>query len=143
MSRISRFAALVIVMFGSASLLHAEPDAEQAKTLAKLAKIRLDAASKTYQVLWQNYREGRRSSDELLYRWSKRWLDAEREVHAQPAEQVAALKGHYDRMVDLERIIRKVSQAGQGTVNELSAAEFYRTEAELWLLEAKAGKKAP
>jgi hypothetical protein len=130
-------------VFGLAPVLHAEPDAEQAKTLARLAKVRLEAATKTYQVLWQNYREGRRSSDELLYRWSKRWLDAERESHGQPAEQIAALKAHYDRMVELERIIRKVSQAGQGTVNELSAAEFYRTEAELWLLEAKAGKKAP
>jgi hypothetical protein len=143
MMRILKHATLLSIVFGFPALLSAEPDAEQAKTLAKLAKIRLEAASKTYQVLWQNYREGRRSSDELLYRWSKRWLDAEREVHSPPAEQIAALKSHYDRMVELERIIRKVSQAGQGTVNELSAAEFYRTEAELWLLEAKTGKKAP
>lgn len=137
-----RWASLFVVVLGSAALLHGQPDAEQTKTLAKLAKARVEAARKTYGVLWQNYREGQRS-DDLLYRWSLRWLEAERRVVEQPADQVAAFKNHYDRMVDLEKIVRRVHQAGQGTVNELSAAEYFRSEAELWLLEAKTGKKGP
>jgi hypothetical protein len=143
MIRHCTFVLVFISALTAAASVSAQPDAEQAKALAKLAKTRLEAARKTYQIFWQNYREGQRSSDDLLYRWSLRWLEAERRLSDQQADQVAALKGHYERMVDLERIVRKVHQAGQGTVNELSAAEFYRTEAELWLLEAKTGKKAP
>ena len=120
----------------------AGPDPETANAIARLALQRRDAARKTYQVLWIDYRE-RLASEDALYRWSVRWLEAERELSDQQADQVAAYQGHLERMRDLDRLIRRLHGSGQSTVDEASAAEFYRTEAELWLLKAKEGKKNP
>jgi len=47
--------------------------------LSRLAKQRRDAARQTYQTTLANYRDGF-ASEELLYRWSRRWLEAERQV---------------------------------------------------------------
>jgi hypothetical protein len=137
------FLAVVVLGLVATGFPKAGPDNEKAKALAALAKERLEAAHKTYEVMWANYREGRRVSDDTLYRWSLRWLEAERQVGQQPAEQVAAFQGHRNRMADLERLIRGVRRVGQATVDELSAAVFYRTEADFWLLQADAGKKGP
>jgi hypothetical protein len=124
-------------------LPRAEQDHEQANTLERLAKQRVEAARKTYEVLWSNYRDGFRVSNDTLYRWSKRWLAAERDRSKKPADQTAALLAHRNRMADLERLIRNVRRVGQATVDELSAAEYYKTEAEVWLLQADAAKKGP
>jgi hypothetical protein len=79
----------------------------------------------------------------MLYRWSKRWLKAEREQSERPADPVAALQAHLDRMRDLEQIVQKLQRGGLTTVDEISAVEFYKSEAELWLLQAKTAKKKP
>src|SRR5262245_8908656 len=117
-------ASLAVLFLGSASLglLQADPDNEQAKTLTRFSKDRVDAARKTYEVLWANYRDGFRVSNDTLYRWSRRWLDAEREMSKKPADQVAALLAHRNRMAELERLIRNVRRVGQATVDEQSAA---------------------
>jgi len=135
--------AVLLLGFAPAAFPRDEPVNDPAKTLAKLSKERVEAAHKTFQVMWENYREGRRVSDDTLYRWSLRWLEAERQLSKQQPDQVAAYKGHRDRMAELERLIRKVRRVGQGTVDELSAAEFYKSEAEIWLLQAEGEKKGP
>ena len=82
-------------------------------------------------------------SEDLLYRWSLRWLEAERELSDQQADQVAAYQAHFERMRDLDRIIRRLHGSGQTTIEEASATEYYRVEAEIWLLKARDGKKNP
>lgn len=114
--------------------------AEPEPLLSRLARQRRDAARKTYETMWTNYREGR-AAGELLYRWSRRWLDAERQIHDKPAEQVAALEAHLDRMRRLEALVQRVQRSGQTTVDEVSAAEYYRAEAEIWLLQARDKKR--
>ena len=57
---------------------------------------------KTYEVVWANYRDGR-SSEEMVYRWSKRWLAAEKQLGEKPAERVAACDAHLARMLEMER----------------------------------------
>jgi hypothetical protein len=138
----NRYLGLPLLLLGvlAAGPAGAAPDQETANTIARLALQRRDAARKTYQVLWLDYRE-RIASEDALYRWSVRWLDAERELSDQRADQVAAYQGHFERMRDLERLIRRLRESAQTTIDEASAAEFYRTEAEMWLLQAKAGKK--
>jgi hypothetical protein len=128
-----RIAAAVLLGVLPATVIAADPEAA---TLSRLRVEQRDAARKTYQVAWANYREGR-GSDELLYRWSKRWLKAERRLSDKPADQVAAFRGHYDRMRALEQIVRRLREAGQFRVDEVTAAAYYRAEAETWLLEAK------
>ncbi len=125
----------------AAGPLPADQDQDTAAQIAKLATQRRDAARKTYEVWWANYREGRAPA-EILYRWSYRWLQAERRLVPQPADQVGAYKAHWERMRDLDRVVRKLQRAGIITIDEVSSAEYYLTEAELWLVEAKekAGK---
>jgi hypothetical protein len=131
--------ALSVLWAGSA---RAAADQDAANVLARLAVQRRDAARKTYEVLWLDYRE-RRTSEDLLYRWSLRWLESEKDLSAQQADQVAAYQGHYERMRDLDRLIRRLQVSGQSTIEETSAAEYYRVEAEVWLLKAKEEKKKP
>ena len=138
----NRYWGLPLLLLGllSAAPLGAAPDPETANAIARLALQRRDAARKTYEVLWIDYRE-RIAAQDALYRWSVRWLDAERELSDQEADQVAAYQGHFERMRDLERLIRRLRESAQTTIDEASAAAFYRTEAEMWVLQAKAGKK--
>ena len=107
--------------------------------LARLGQQNRDAARKTYETTWANYRDGRAPAD-LLYRWSKRWLRAEKQISDRPADQIAACKAHLERMQELERLLRALQSSRQVTADEVSAAEFYRTEAELWLVEAQKAK---
>lgn len=129
----------LLVCLASAASLGAAPDAEPAATLARLATQRRDAARKTYELMWANYRD-RRVADEVLYRWSLRWLEAEKQLSDRQADQAAACKGHFERMRELERLIRNIQRTGQITIDEVSASEYYRVEAEMWLLQARAGK---
>ena len=135
--------AVVLGVLPAAARADAEPD--PAAELARLARQRRDAARRTYEVTWANYRDGRAPGD-TLYRWSKRWLDAERRLSDRPADHVAACRAHWERMRDLERLVERVRRSRQATHDEVSGAEFYRVEAEIWLLEAQArgrGREEP
>jgi hypothetical protein len=138
----SRYVGLLALLAGTLAAvpvaLGQEPD--PAAAIARLAVQRREAARRTYEVTWIDYRE-RRASLDGLYRWSVRWLEADRQLSDQPADQVAAFKAHFERMRDLDRLIRKLRAAGQTTIDETSAAEFYRTEAEMWVLQAQQDKK--
>jgi hypothetical protein len=131
--------AVLLLVTPSTMMGRADPDQDTAAVLAKLQTQRRDAARKTYEVMWSNYRE-RRASEDTLYRWSVRWLEAERQLAGQPAEQVAAFNGHVERMRELEKLLDNLHRSGLTTVDEISAAEFYRVEAEVWLLQAKEKK---
>jgi hypothetical protein len=140
MSGLSALAAIFLSLpavgpFGSTP----DPAPDPAAALSQLAVQRRDAARRTYQVMWANYREGR-ASEELLYRWSRRWLEAEKQLGKRPADQVAACRGHLERMRDVERIVRKLQLSGVTTLDQVNSVEFYRVEAEMWLLQAKEGK---
>jgi hypothetical protein len=138
MKRYSGVLVLLGTLLAPAGVPAQEPD--PAATLARLAVQRRDAARRAYEVLWLDYRE-RLGSLDTLYRWSIRWLEAERQLSPQPADQVAAFRAHSGRMRDLDRLIRRLHAAGQTTVDETSATEFYRTEAEIWVLQAQQQEK--
>src|SRR5215467_12171979 len=105
--------------------------------MARLAKQRCDAARRTYEIWWANYRDNG-APGELVYRWSLRLLESERQLSDKQADQVAAFRGHAERMLELERFVERRRHASrQITIDEITAAEFYRTEADLWLLQAK------
>jgi hypothetical protein len=136
MNRLARLAALLLL-----GVVTAGPAAEQPPDpLAGLLKQQRDAARKTYEVSWTNYREGRLPA-EVVYRWSRRWLDAERQLSAQPDDRILACSAHLQRMVELEQLVRRLQPSGQVTVDEVSAAEYYRVEAEVWLAQARKEKK--
>jgi hypothetical protein len=131
---------IIIGVLGS-GLLQAGGDAP--KVVPKLQKAKLEAARQTYKVIWQNYKEGLAPPVELPYRWSCRWLQAQREVSDQKADQVAAFQAHWERMREIERIERELRRSRVNPVNEVTAAEYYRIEAEIWLEQAKSGGPLP
>jgi hypothetical protein len=140
----SRVAGALLLGLISVGLVRADQETDPAKRLAQLAIERRDAARKTYEVTWANYRDGM-AAGEMVYRWSLRWLEAERQLSERPVDQVTAFKDHLERMYDLEQLVRRVMARapGQATIDQVSAAEYYRVEAEMWLLQAKEEKKKP
>jgi hypothetical protein len=114
--------------------------ADPAPAPSPLAKQRRDAARKTYETVWANYRDGR-VPGEMVYRWSRRWLRAEHEVSDKPADRIAACEAHLARMRRLEALVQRVQRSGQTTVDEVSGAEYYRVQAEIWVQEARNEKK--
>ena len=112
-------------------------DSTDANVSPALLKARLDAARKTYEWLAKNYIESRPPLGELLYRWSCRWLDAEREMSGRQEDRIAAYRAHLRRMRDLERVARDRFRNRFVPVEEDTAAQFYRAEAEIWLERAK------
>jgi hypothetical protein len=112
-------------------------DSTDANVSPALLKARLDAARKTYEWLAKNYIESRPPLGELLYRWSCRWLDAEREMSDRQEDRVVACRAHLRRMRELERVARDRFRNHFVPVEEDTAAQFYRAEAEIWLERAK------
>ncbi len=139
MKRIAATVALLLLGGLSEGSYPPEPEPGPDSVLARLARQRRDAARRTYEATWANYRE-RRTSEDSLYRWSVRWLEAERQLSDKPADQVAAFQEHWERMRALERLIGNLQRAGQAVIDEVSGSEFYRVEAEVWLLQAKEKK---
>jgi hypothetical protein len=118
-------------------LVRAAPNPPAAKPAAKLALVKRDAARKTYEAVWKNNREALVPFVEIAYRWSRRWLEAERELSEKKADQIAALQAHWNRMKDLEKITLERFRAKVVPVEEASAAEFYSLEAEIWLKQER------
>jgi hypothetical protein len=131
----------IIVGLVATSLLRAGGDAP--KIALKLRQAKVQAAQQTYKVTWQNYKDGLAPPVELPYRWSCRLLQAEREVSDQKADQVAAFKAHWERMREMERIERELRRSRLNPINEVTAAEFYRIEAEIWLALVRDGGQIP
>lgn len=129
----------VVLAFGLAlaTLLRAAPGAAPAKAPAPLIQARVEAARRTYEAVWKNNREGLVAVAELVYRWSRRWLEAELEPSDNKDTQVAACTAHRDRMRELARITRDRFRNRVTTVEEASAAGFYVAEAEIWIEQAK------
>jgi hypothetical protein len=74
---------------------------------------------------------------EFLYRWSRRWLEAELAVDKAKNKQIAAHAAHLDRMKGLEAIRQAELKGGQAVKFEVAAVEYFRIEAEQWLAKAK------
>jgi hypothetical protein len=112
-----------------------KPDAARANSQA-----RLEAARTVYQGWLKRHNEtGEVKWDpEFLYRWSRRWLEAERELAEKKEQRVAASEAHLARMRRLEELLNRQMQAHEAARYEAAAATFYRLEAERWVTQAKA-----
>ena len=62
----------------------------------------------------------------------------DRDVSAKKEDQIAALEAHLGRMRELEKLAKNFAKVGQGSAHDAFAAEYYRADAELQLLRAKA-----
>jgi hypothetical protein len=126
-----------IVLGFVTALPQVAPPAGPANVPQKRAQAKVDAARKTYEVLWTNNKEGLVPFVELAYRWSRRWLEAELERSDKKTDKIAAYQAHRDRMRDLARITHERYRTRVTTIEEASATDFYSVEAEIWLEQAK------
>ncbi|HEV3163699.1 MAG TPA: sigma-70 family RNA polymerase sigma factor, partial [Isosphaeraceae bacterium] len=109
------------------------------EAISSLAAARLKAAEHAYESTKSDFEVGRVTLDRVTA-MSRLWLDAQREANPKPAEQIAAFQAHLDRMRQIEKKERAELEVGRGTTTDVSEAEYYRREAELWLAQANAGR---
>jgi RND family efflux transporter MFP subunit len=114
----------------------AGPGAGDMDTAAK--KALLEAARKVYEFDAARARNGEAVGAEDSYRWSHRWLEAQRDLTEAKAERVTAHRDHLERMKALENRTKALADAGQGRPSDAAAGRYYRIQAELWLEQAKA-----
>ncbi|MBY0522304.1 MAG: hypothetical protein K2R98_02850 [Gemmataceae bacterium] len=126
----------IVVGLALAPAPRAVSRAEQADPAVVHSKAQMEAARKTFVLVWKNYQEGR-SNGESVYWWSRRWMESERQLSDKKADQIAAIQAHRERMRKLEQIVRDLQRGNNAAVNELTAAEFYRLEAETWLKQVQ------
>ena len=129
-------AGLVLLLAAAAASAPPPPASTEPVVPVTLSRARVDAARKTYAVLASDYRLGWLPWSEPVYRWSRRWLDAERDLASRDEERLAAVKAHLQRMRDLDRITQARFRRQDTTVDESTAAQYFRLEAEVWLYQA-------
>ena len=121
-----------------AGLAGAAPAPPVGKAPPELLKAQQDAAREAYRLCAAGYPAGAPGCDaEKCYLWSRRLLEAERQLAGDGDADRAALAGHLDRMKQLEEIAGKLFQAKVSSRLDVLSAAFYRAEAETWVAHAK------
>ena|SRR5262249_40479773 len=110
-----------------------DPITPPAPAADKLAQAKLDAARKSFESVWASQRY---TEVEIPYRWSCRWLQAQRQLAGKKDEQVAACQKHLERMRELERLTQQQYQQQILSITQVDAARYYVVEAEEWLARA-------
>jgi hypothetical protein len=102
------------------------------------AKARLAAARKVYEGMLVRRKVDPAESlgSEKLYLWSRRWMEAQRELADKKEDKVAAVQGHLDRMKEMEAVVKQMRDRKIASEADVAAQEFYRLEAEQWLAQA-------
>jgi hypothetical protein len=119
-----------------AALAIAPAPEEKAVPPSPLAEARYKAAVKQFEEVWTFYRQSRTESFPVYY-WSRLVLDSQRDLSDKPADRIAALEGHRDRMLRLETLVKKVRRLGFGFSTDIGATAYYRLEADYWLEREK------
>jgi hypothetical protein len=110
--------------------------ADKPRRPSPTADARYRAAVKQFGEVWIYYKQSRTESFPVYY-WSRLVLDSQRELTGNPADHIAALEGHEDRMEKLEALVHKVRRLGFGFSTDVGATAYYRLEAQHWLEEAR------
>jgi hypothetical protein len=97
---------------------------------------KLDAAQKAFKLAWDD----KGGDIEAAYRWSCRWLEAERELSDKTEARVAALQAHLARMTDIDGVTKREYREKITTSYEVRTIEYYVAEAELWVCQALAAR---
>jgi hypothetical protein len=103
----------------------------------KAAKGMLAAAAKTYEATTAAYNAGTAPGQDV-YVWSRRWLEADRNLAKNDRDQLAALTAHWERTHALYKRVEALYRNGSkgGEAEMYFAMRFYVAEAELFLADA-------
>lgn len=101
-----------------------------------------DAASTAYELAIKDLPNGKVTDIEIIYRWSRRCMDAQTAVSTTRRERAAAVEAHLKRMTELETAAPNMAKLDLGNGRRfptytLPAATYYRLEAQSLLAEAR------
>ncbi|MEX0938695.1 MAG: hypothetical protein WDZ59_12615 [Pirellulales bacterium] len=115
------FAAIQAPAQQQAAAQNRQQQAADIPSMAEAAKLTYQSARAAYEVGTEEV--------ETVYRWSKRWMQA---------EDPPAVQAHLDRMETLQQRVAQLYLAGAegGAATELYGTKFYVAEARAMLAEA-------
>jgi hypothetical protein len=143
------FAVVVIPAGGPAPKPGEEPGSADKRNLGDLKALfraRTDAARRAYDEAVKSAQQAKRVGSlivpvvkpEDVATWSLCWLHAQCEMSDKRGDRMAALAAHLKRMNELQQHVAEMNKNGLASSLDISAVEFHRTEAELWLAREKA-----
>lgn len=94
------------------------------------------AARRAYELRLPYFLNGEDRGVEETCLWSKRWMTAEWDLRLEGEGAGTGVKDHFQRMVELEKIAKRMSETGQMPDYVAAVAAYYRIEAELMLARA-------
>ena len=117
--------AMASLLLGGVAAAQDAPDpAAERERLARLAYIDAETAL-----------DSGMAQPELVYQWSLRWLDAQRE--RTPSDQGAALQAHLERMRGLQHKVHAQIASGVQLPTMGTMVGFYVAEGEVWVGRGK------
>src|SRR5262245_6097653 len=95
-----------------------------------LAEARVKAAKRGYDALFEPAKNGSGvwPSPEVVYLWSRRWLEAELDVADKPTSQRTAYREHRDRMNEIVERHRHLPSSAPASVSYQTSAEYFLAE---------------
>jgi hypothetical protein len=114
-----------------------EPPAANAQVAN--AKARAEAAGKAFEAVRKRSTVDPVAFDpEKLYRWSRRWMEAEQESSGTKEARVAAAEAHLERMKKLEGVVKQLAEKGGfAGAADVAAQTYFRLDAERDLARVK------
>jgi hypothetical protein len=118
-------------------------DPKAADEVTAIVKARAALAEKAYREAWEDLGRTQKFGNVLIlvgkpedvYNWSVRWLKAQREMSSKHEDQIAALKAHLNRMMELQKRVKASKELLQRGAEDDAA--WYLLEAQLWLARDK------
>ncbi|MDB5390526.1 MAG: hypothetical protein JWM11_6172 [Planctomycetaceae bacterium] len=134
---------LVFLALGMSVLVYAEsgPASREKASSAvpkELLEKKLEAARNVFRLNQDRLKSGQAACDVSFFMWSEHWLNAELALANNRVQRIAAFKAHLERSKDLENIAILRSKSGQGPEVDTLAATYYRTDAEIRLIQVSA-----
>ncbi len=120
-------------------------DAKSGEEVTALLKSRVDLAERNYRAVFEGLSLSKKVGNVLVlatddpedvYKWSVRWLHAQRDLNPKQEDQIVALEAHLKRMTELKKAVTNLTRDLLPRIKE-DEAEWYRLEAQIWLAKAK------
>jgi hypothetical protein len=103
-----------------------------------LIEARLATAREVYESDIQRYQGFVAPPSDDTAVWSRRWMEEKLQLNPGPAETLASIWDHLERVKQLEAIAEAYARNGQGRKSDALKMRYYRLEAEQLLAEARA-----
>jgi hypothetical protein len=113
---------------------------EPKKVPLELEKALAKAAGATYKAYSHEVDVGKTLPNEVMCKWSARWLNAELVLSNKKTDQLASYTAHRDRLKELEKLAKTQFDRGQIGDKDYWPVKYFLVEAEIWLARAKSGK---